>query len=102
MIILLWIISIVLLAVWFVVTCSNLWIAVGGLFKKREKFVSFIPFVGGILGMIGVLLLPVTGARPFWWIPILLDLGCGLMLVGVVIEQIKKIFRCRKNSKKST
>ncbi len=78
---------------------ANLWIAIGGLFKKRESFVSFVPFVGGLVGMIGLLLLPVTGARRFCWVPLLLDLGCGLMLAGVAMEQIKNIVRRRRNPK---
>jgi len=95
--ILLWIISVVLIGVSLVVTCGNLWIALGGLFKKREKSESLIPFVGGLLGMVGVLLLPVSGARFFWWVPLVVDLGCGLMLVGIVIEQIKTMVRRSHN-----
>ncbi len=88
--IVLWIIPNVLLAFSLYVICGNLWIAFGGLFKKREKSETLIPFVGGFAGMIGVLILPVNGIRFFWWAPLALDLGCGLMLMGVVIEQLKK------------
>ena len=70
---------------------GNLWIAFGGLFKKREMSVSLIPFVGGVAGMLGMIILPVNGMRYFWWAPLTLDLGCGLMLLGIVIEQLKKI-----------
>jgi len=88
--IVLWILSVVLLAVSLVVICGNLWIALGGLFEKREKSESLIPFVGGVMGMI---ILPVNGARFFWWAPLTLDLGCGLLLASVIIEQLKKMIR---------
>lgn len=97
--ILLWIISVILIGLSLVVTCGNLWIACRGLFKKREKSESLIPFVGGVVGMIGVLLLPVSGARFFWWVPPVADLGCGLMLVGVAIEQVRKMVRRSHNPK---
>lgn len=91
-----WIISAILIGLALLATSGNLWIAVQWyLFKKRA---SMIPFVGGLAGMIGLLLLPVSKAHRFWWAPLLLDLGCGLMLVGVAIEQIKKMIRRGRNS----
>ena len=93
MTILLWIISVALIVLALLVIIGNLWIAIGGLFKKREKYESFIPFLGGVMGMIGLLLLPVTGARIFFWLPLVVDLGCGPMLVSIIIEQIKKTLR---------
>ena len=89
----LWTISVLLLAfsLWAIV--GNLWITFGGLVKKRKKFESLIPFVGGLIGMVGVLLLPVSGVRHFWWVPLLVDLGCGPLLAAVVVEQIRKAIR---------
>ena len=69
---------------------ANLWIMFGGLIRKREKFESLIPFVVGIAGAVGVLLLPIDKAHAFWWVPIVADVGCGLMLLFVLIDQIKK------------
>jgi hypothetical protein len=88
-----WIVSLVLLGSWILVVSLNLWITFGGLLRKREKFHSLIPFVGGLIGMVGVLFLPVSGVRHFWWVPLLLDLGCGPMLAAVVVDQIRKAIR---------
>ncbi len=71
---------------------ANLWITFGGLIKRREKFESLVPFIGGVVGVVGVLLLPVEKAHAFWWVPIVADLGCGFLLLGVIIEHIRKHF----------
>jgi hypothetical protein len=43
-------------------------------FKKKY---SMIPFLGGVLTSIGLLLLP--RLRPFAWIPLIVDPGCALL-----------------------
>ena len=85
-----WILSVPALAVSISMIAANLWITFGGLFKKREKFQSLIPFVGGIVGAMGLFILPISHARSFWWVPLVIDLGCGPMLVAILIDQIKK------------
>ena len=75
---------------------ANLWITFGGLFKKRDKFESLIPLVGGIFGAMGLFILPVSHARQFSWLPLVLDIGCGPLLVAALIEQIKKRFNLGK------
>lgn len=69
---------------------GNLWITFGGLFKKRKSSQSLVPFVGGIAGVIGLLLLPIERPHHFWWVPTAADLGCGPMLLAVLVDQIKK------------
>ena len=87
--IILWIISVVLIALSLLGISGNLWIAIRWyLFKKRA---SMIPFVGGLVGMIGLLLSPMGGVRHFWWVPLVVDLGCGPMLLAIAFEQIKKM-----------
>lgn len=86
-----WAISVILLVLSLLVIVANFSIAVRWyVFKKRA---SMIPFFGGIAGMIGLLLLPMSEMRPFWWVPLILDLGCGLLLAGVAVEQFKKMVR---------
>ncbi|MEI6074618.1 MAG: hypothetical protein WCS94_03535 [Verrucomicrobiota bacterium] len=91
----LYLFSVPLLTISVGMVFSNLWIAFGGLIRKREKFQSLIPFVGGMLGTIGLLLLPMSQPRRFWWVPLIMDLGCGPMLVAIVIDQIRKKLRSR-------
>jgi hypothetical protein len=93
MTIMLWIVSVILIGLSLWVVLGNLWIAFGGLFKKRKSFESYVPLIGGVVGMVGMLFLPVPGMRRFWWVPLVVDLGCGPMLLAAVIDQIKKRFR---------
>jgi hypothetical protein len=89
--IILWILAVVLLALCSWIVLGNLWIAFAGFFLKKRE--SILPFVGGIAGAIGFLLLPVSQAKHYWWVPLVIDLGCGPMLVAVLIDQVKKKLR---------
>ena len=89
----LWSVSVLALSLSLWAIAGNLWITFGGLLKQRKATETLIPFVGGLIGMVGVLLLPVSGVRHFWWVPLLVDLGCGPMLAAVVVERIRKAFR---------
>jgi len=85
-----WVISIILIGSSLYAILGNLWIALAWyLFKKRA---SLIPFVGGVLGAISLLVLPVSGVRHFFWIPLVADLGCGPMLIAVTIDQAIRRF----------
>jgi hypothetical protein len=88
--IVLWIIAVVLLALSLWILLGNLWITFGGFFFKKKKPESLLPFVGGIVGAVGLLLLPISQTRHFWWVPLVIDLGCGPMLIAVLIDQVKK------------
>lgn len=94
-----WVISAILILVSLYIILGNLWIAFGGAFKKRKAFVSFIPVVGGLAGMFGLLICPVHEVHRFWWLPLLLDLGFGPMLVGAIIEWIKNVMARKRHSK---
>ena len=56
-------------------------------FKKRY---SLIPFLGGVLTSIGLLLLP--RLRPFAWVPLIVDPGCAL-LTAKLLHNWRAIFR---------
>lgn len=76
----------------------SIWIMVGNLlivscwYTKKQKE-TMIPFLGGILGAAGIALFPLPILSRFFWIPLVADPGCGFMLVGVFIEQIRRLFR---------
>ena len=84
------IVSIVLMSLSLWIVLGNLWITIGGLFKKRKKFESLLPFVGGAVGVIGIWLFPMAQFHHLWWIPMVADLGCVPLLIAVIIDQIKK------------
>jgi hypothetical protein len=85
-----WTISIVMMLVSGLMIIGNLWITFGGLFKKRKKFESLIPFVGGIIGTIGIIISPAAQLRHLWWIPLVADLGCLPLLLAVIVDQLWK------------
>jgi len=43
-------------------------------FLRRKPF-SVVPFIGGILGAIGLAMAPEPSLNRFWWIPLLVDYG---------------------------
>lgn len=86
--IILWILGVVSLALCLWSVLGNLWIVFAGVFLNKKE--SLLPFVGGIAGAIGLLLMPVNHLRRFWWVPLVIDLGCGPMLVAVLIDQVRK------------
>ncbi|MGP0566357.1 MULTISPECIES: hypothetical protein [unclassified Nitrospina] len=48
---------------------------------RKEKVGSGVPFLGGLFGMIGFLTLPVPLLNEFFWLPLLLDLGCVPLII---------------------
>ena len=68
-----WAVSVSLLTVFLVAAVSN--IAMVLVKHLRREGASLIPAMGGLAGMIGVLLLPVSGAGWYWWVPLLADIG---------------------------
>lgn len=57
---------------------ANLWMLVRGLFGSRKG--SGIPLVPGLLGMTALLIAPeqsdIAHWKPFWWMPLVADVGC--------------------------
>ncbi|MGH9571773.1 MAG: hypothetical protein ACRD4F_19190, partial [Candidatus Angelobacter sp.] len=64
-----WIISVVLLIVAGMITFVNAAIARRWLSTARRG--SLVPVIGGILGSLGLLLIPLDGLSAYWWIPLL-------------------------------
>lgn len=48
---------------------------------RRPRGHSLLPVVGGLLGACGVVLLPIPGIVKFFWVPLILDLGCAPLLI---------------------
>lgn len=91
-----WIVAGILLLFSLWAVLGNLWVAFGGLFKRRKRFESFVPLMGGVTGMIGIVLFPVERFRWLWWVPLIVDLGCVPLFATVAIDQIKKAFVAKK------
>jgi len=50
---------------------TNYIVVIRRLFLKTSE--SWIPFVGGVVGCIALLITPSQVVRGYWWIPIILD-----------------------------
>jgi len=54
----------------------------------RRKNYSMVPFIGGLAGMFGLLLAPAPELHRWWWVPLVLDLGTGFLLLSVVVAVV--------------
>jgi len=70
---LLWFVGSLLLAVAVVCIAGNLSILLGHLLRGKHN--SMVPFIGGLAGVIGMLVVPITVFRRWSWIPVILDIG---------------------------
>jgi hypothetical protein len=75
MIVLMWLLSLVLLLLGAWITIAN-WVI-----TFRTKGGSPIPIVGGVFMAIALVMIPLDALHRFWWLPLIVDLGCLPMLV---------------------
>ena len=71
---LMWIVSTALLLLGGLVVLSNDLAFISNVIR-RDRFVSSVPLIGGVVCALGVLLLPVQGTAFYAWIPLLADWG---------------------------
>jgi hypothetical protein len=72
------------------VAICNLWTIIR--FYLYGKKGSRIPFIGGILGLFGIFLAPGGVLLKYWWIPLVLDVGCLPLLVQTIWFLIRRKF----------
>jgi hypothetical protein len=73
-----WGVASLCLLIFGLIALLNAWTLIE--YRLNKKHVSAVPLVGGLLGVFGLLLLPVGGPKEFWWLPLLLDYGSVPML----------------------
>jgi len=83
-----WAISIVLVAIFTLITVANCFCLVRFVLKGTNF--SVIPFLGGILGGAGFFLAPSPTLRHLWWLPSILDYGSVPSLVAGIVVLVKK------------
>ena len=57
----------------------------GFIARRHKKNYSFVPFLGGILGILSLLFCPVHAVRYFAWIPLILDFTFPMFFYAVFI-----------------
>jgi hypothetical protein len=77
-----------LLLIFSALCLGNAYTIIASLFYKRH--VSAVPFVGGVVGSIGVLVLPIFQLKSFWWVPLVADYGCvPIFIVFFVVHAVR-------------
>lgn len=75
-----WITGGILVLLFLVIAAGNAqWFWQG--IVKKEKTGSSVPLVGGVLGWLGMLQLPVPGVHSLAWLPFVLDAGSLLWVL---------------------
>jgi hypothetical protein len=57
--------------------------------NPENRNISSAPLLGGLLGMLAVLIVPIPGIAKWWWIPLVVDFGC---LPFVIVQAYFWIF----------
>jgi hypothetical protein len=73
MVIIQWIFAAPLFLVFFLLTLTGYWYLLTKLIGRKPPF-SPTYFLGGIAGMLAIFIAPIDGLKPYWWLPMLLDL----------------------------
>ena len=66
--------------------------------SRPERHYSLIPLLGGSSIAVGLLVCPVYGLAHYAWLPLLLDPGCILMIVGGLASFILWRLRQRRRN----
>ena len=89
MIYLLWPVSFVMIVLFLWIASMNAYVLVLDL-RGTVDPPSWFPLFGGLLGAIGLWLLPVEGSTQWAWCPLVLDYGCA---PGLLFTAYRLVFR---------
>jgi len=91
-----WIISLAAILFSLLIALSNWRILFIQIKRKSpdESAPSFIPFIGGVTGAIGVFVCPLKVVSSFFWVPAVMDFGSiPYLLVMGYVTVIRKFFK---------
>jgi hypothetical protein len=55
---------------------------------------SAIPVLGGLCGALSCFILPIRASRSFWWLPLVIDVGCfGGLIAALPVAIIRRLLR---------
>lgn len=83
----------ILLTVFSLLVAIGQWWSIYSIPKKlnaqgQPRNYSMIPLIGGAIGTVGCLISPAPSMRSCWWIPLIADPGCALLLGMLAIFSI--------------
>lgn len=89
-----WAITILLFVVFLLLSSGN-GIVFWDAYVRRKKTASWIPIMGGACGTLSLTIMPIPGARWWWWLPLLLDWGS---FPGLLVSIVYWVTHSRRNS----
>ena len=84
-----WIVSTVAIAIWLWLSYLN-WVVFWKRHVLNAPASSWIPLLGGLVGAIGVVILPVVGSCAWAWVPFVFDWGSVPGISYSVFWHLKK------------
>jgi hypothetical protein len=79
-----------LTSLWFcILNASVFW----RLYVRKVEAPSWIPLVGGVLGVFGLLIVPVDLAHKWCWLPLVLDMGTLPGLFYTIVFHVVRLIR---------
>ena len=79
----------------FLAVTHGVWILRAIILKKKVP--SFVPLVGGVMGALALLLVPLPGASRFWWVPLFADFGSIPLILWTAVWHA--FFRLRREKR---
>lgn len=64
-----------------------------------KKVPSFLPFFGGIMGAVALVIVPLPGISAYWWVPLIADFGCIPISVWTIAWLLARRMRRRSEKK---
>lgn len=85
-----WVVASSLGVVWVIIASFNGRGMMHSLLARRMGFV--IPFIGGLVGLIGVVVCPLLASNRWLWVPLVLDVGTLPLLVFAAATTLSRKF----------
>ena len=93
--IIIWILSILFLLLSAYLTFVN-WSVFINNYILKKPFVSAVTFGGGLLGGIGLIILPVENAWKWFWVPFVIDWGSLPVIIFSIVYAIREYAKGKK------
>lgn len=91
-----WIVGGATLAFGAFIAIGNWTSLLGAIITKGNT--SFINFAGGVLGVVGILIIPLPGRLPWVWVPLVADWGCLPLWTCAGISALRKRMKQRTSA----